>query len=280
LKYSAARSVNRADAASRSDRPGRLADTVPDGQCAGSGLARLTGTARRPGSGGKGNLSMLVRILTSSIGRKVLMAVTGLLLIGFLILHLGGNLLIFVGPETYNRYSHTLLSPPLLYLVYLIEFLLLLLFVAHFVSGILVFLHNRAARPEKYRTKVWQVGYTSHKSVSSLTMIVSGLVLLVFVPIHLREFKFGADYPSAIPGVRDLYRLVVEIFQQPTWAAWYAFAMTIVGFHLWHGFGSAFESLGLSYRTPVRRFGQLLAVIIAGGFFLIPVIIYLTRGKP
>lgn len=223
---------------------------------------------------------MLVRLFTSSIGRKILMAVTGLLLIGFLILHLGGNLLIFVGPETYNLYSHTLLSPPLLYLVYLIEFLLLVLFVAHFVSGILVFLKNRAARPEKYAMKAWQVGHTSHKSVSSLTMIVSGAVLLVFVPIHLREFKFGADYPSAVPGVRDLYRLVVEVFRRPAWAAWYSVAMTIVGFHLWHGFGSAFESLGLGYRTPVRRFGQLLAVIIAGGFLLIPVVIYFTGGKP
>jgi succinate dehydrogenase / fumarate reductase cytochrome b subunit len=121
----------------------------------------------------------------------------------------------------------------------------------------------------------------SHKTIASTTMILSGLVVLVFVPIHLYTFKFGPRYPAAVnPNVRDLYRLVAEIFGDPRYVAWYAFAMAVIGFHLWHGFGSAFQSLGVTNRGMLYRFGQLLAVILAGGFLGIPVAIFLTGGRP
>lgn len=221
-------------------------------------------------------MSLVVRFLTSSVGRKVLMALTGLLLIGFLIVHMSGNLLIFSSAEAFNEYSHKLISNPLIYVA---ELALLVLFVAHFVSGILVTLNNRAARPEPY-VRQEAAGHTSHKSVSSATMIWTGIVVLVFVPLHIYTFKFGTYYASATdPKVRDLYRLVIEDFQSPLLVAWYVVAMVLVGFHLWHGFGSAFESLGMAYRTPLRRFGQLLAVVLAGGFLIIPVVIYMMGGK-
>lgn len=221
-------------------------------------------------------MSLVVRFLTSSVGRKVLMALTGLLLIGFLIVHMSGNLLIFSSAEAFNEYSHKLISNPLIYVA---EFALLVLFVAHFLSGILVTLNNWAARPEPYVRKE-AAGYTSHKTVSSATMIWTGIVVLVFVPLHIYTFKFGTYYASATdPKVRDLYRLVIEDFQNPLLVAWYVVAMVLVGFHLWHGFGSAFESLGMAYRKPLRRFGQLLAVVLAGGFLIIPVVIYMMGGK-
>ena len=217
------------------------------------------------------------QFLATTIGRKIVMAVTGLLLIGFLVAHLAGNLLVFVGPAVFNDYSHKLVSNPL---VYVAEAGLLALFVGHFVHGILVTLRNRAARPVGYQVRA-RARHTSHKSVASTTMIVSGVVVLVFVPLHLYTFKFGPHYVSAAePGVRDLYRLVIEVFRDPLHVAWYVLAMVVIGFHLWHGFGSGFESLGVAYQQPLRRFGRLLAVVLAGGFLLIPVIVFVTGGRP
>jgi succinate dehydrogenase / fumarate reductase cytochrome b subunit len=222
------------------------------------------------------NVSLVVQFLTSSVGRKVLMALTGLLLIGFLIYHLAGNLLVFSSAQAFNEHSHELIANPLIYIA---EIALLALFVAHFVSGILVTLNNRAARPQGYVYKE-RAGHNSHKSISSATMIWTGIVVLVFVPLHIFTFKFGPYYASATdPKVRDLYRLVIEDFQKPWLVAWYVVAMLVIGFHLWHGFGSAFESLGIAYRKPLRRFGQLLAIVLAGGFLIIPVVIYMMGGK-
>lgn len=220
-------------------------------------------------------MSRLASLLGTGIGRKVLMAATGLLLLGFLVAHLAGNLLVFVGPGAFNRYSHTLVSNPLIYVA---EAGLLLLFVAHLVSGIAVTWRNRAARPVAYHRSA-RAGHTSHKTLASTTMILSGLIVLVFVPVHLDTFKFGPHYDwVGEPGVRDLHRLVLDVFQSPLYVAWYVVAMTVIGFHLWHGFGSGFESLGLAYSKPLRRFGQILAVVLSGGFLLIPVVIFLRGG--
>ncbi|HUI26761.1 MAG TPA: succinate dehydrogenase cytochrome b subunit [Candidatus Kryptonia bacterium] len=219
-------------------------------------------------------MAPLIRFLTSNIGRKVLMALTGLFLILFLIIHLSGNLLVFKSAEAFNDYSEKLLANELIYVA---EIGLLVAFVAHFISGIAVTLQNRAARPIGYAVKR-RAGHTSHKSLASTTMILTGLVVLVFVPIHLITFKFGAHYPVAgNPHQRDLYRLVIEEFREPLEVVWYVAAMAIIGFHLWHGFGSGFESLGVTYRKPLRRIGQALAVIIAGGFIIIPVLVFLGR---
>ncbi len=219
---------------------------------------------------------MLVNILTSSIGRKVLMALTGLLLSAFLLVHLAGNLLVFTGPRAFNEYSEKMLSNPLIYVA---EIGLLLLFLAHFASGILVYRQNRAARPVAYAKKE-PAGYTSHKSFASSTMIFSGLFLFAFVPFHLVTFKFGSYYQTAGDHpIRDLYRLMMEVFSQPGYVAFYVAAMTIVGFHLWHGVGSAFQSSGIYYRKGLRTFGQIFAIAIAGGFFVIPILLYLFGDR-
>lgn len=213
--------------------------------------------------------------IRSSVGRKVLMAATGLLLIGFLVAHLAGNLLIFKSAEAFNSYSESLVSNPLIYIA---EIGLLVLFLGHLVTGILVTLRNRSSRPHGYADSRW-AGHTSHKSWASTTMILSGIVVLVFVPLHILTFKFGTYYTAPGSDMRDLHRLVVEVFQNPAWVAWYVLSMVVIGFHLWHGFGSAFETLGVHYRKPLRRFGKALAVIVAGGLLLIPVILFLTGGK-
>ncbi len=221
-------------------------------------------------------MSRVAQALGTSIGRKLVVAVTGVLLLGFLVLHLAGNVLVFVGPVAFNAYSHALVSNPL---VYVAEAGLLALFVGHLVNGLLVTRRNRAARPIRYQVAA-KAGHTSQKSLASTTMIASGLVVLVFVPLHLYTFKFGPYYEAVgVPGVRDLYRLVVEVFRDPVHVAWYVLAMVVIGGHLWHGFGSAFESLGVASRRPLRRFGHLLAVILAGGFLLIPVVLFLSGGR-
>jgi succinate dehydrogenase / fumarate reductase cytochrome b subunit len=217
----------------------------------------------------------LALFLKSSIGRKVLMALTGLLLIGFLVVHLAGNLLILSGPETFNAYSHKLVATPLIYVA---EVGLLVLFVAHFLTSFVLTRQNRAARPTPYYKQA-AAGHTSRKDLASSNMIVSGIVVLAFVVLHVKTFKFGPYYVSARDAaVRDLYRLVVEVFQKPGYVLWYSVAMVLVGFHLWHGFGSAFESLGAEHRLWLRRLGQVIALVVAGGFLMIPVLVYFVIG--
>jgi len=219
-------------------------------------------------------MAAVMKFLTSSIGRKMSMALTGLLMILFLVSHLLGNLLVFAGADEFNHYSHALISNPLIYLA---ELGLVVLFVVHLASGISIFLRGREARPEAYKQARW-AGATSHKSLSSATMILSGAFIAVFVPLHLWKFKFGTFYPGP-EGMRDLYRLVIEEFQNPFIVVFYVIGMVIIGFHLWHAFGSAFESLGVGYRKALRRIGHAVALIIAGGFLIIPIAIFMMGDK-
>jgi len=222
-------------------------------------------------------VTRVATFLSSSIGRKVLMALTGLAMIGFLVAHLIGNLLIFSGPDMFNGYSAKLISNPLIYVA---EALLVVFFVSHFTAGLVVTWSNWGARPVAYQVKR-RAGYTSHKSWASTTMIFSGLVLLVFVPLHLWQFKFGPEYEVAgQPHVRDLYRLVIEFFHRPSAVVLYIVVLAIIGFHLWHAFESALESLGMNYRPFIRRVGQFLAAVLTVGFILVPVLIFTMGGRP
>jgi len=217
--------------------------------------------------------------LSSTVGSKLLVAVTGISLVGFLIGHLAGNLLVFLGPETFNAYSHKLVSNPL---VYPAEAGLLLLFLLHAWKTIQLTLGSSKARPVAYAKK-HRAGNTSRKSLASTTMIWSGLFLLVFVPIHIRTFKFGAYYDTHEAGVRNLYQLVIEIFSKPGYVAFYVVGMTIIGFHLWHGVSSAFQTMGADtprFTPVIRRIGWTLAVVIAVGFMAIPVWVFFVGGRP
>lgn len=216
-------------------------------------------------------ISALIR---TDIGRKVLMGLTGLLLIGFLCMHMAANLLVIFDKDGYNAYSHHLVTNPLIYLA---ELVLLVLFVGHFVSGIRVTLRNRAARPVDYQVKT-QAGDSGRKSLASSTMIVSGIVMLVFVPLHLETFKFGAWYMTPDGSMRDLHRLVIEAFSRPVITIWYLVSLPLLGFHAWHGFGSAFESLGVAYSKELRRVGQALAVALTIGFLAVPVYVLFGGG--
>jgi len=217
----------------------------------------------------------VLRALSTTVGSKFLVALTGLLLVGFLIAHLAGNLLILLGGDKFNAYGHALISNPL---VIPAELGLMALLLLHLFKAIAHVVRGRNARPEAYTKKTW-AGGPSRKSVGSTTMALSGIFLLVFLIVHIATFKFGPYYASAEAGVRDLHRLVVEVFKNPLYAAGYVVAMGIIGMHLRHGISSAFQSLGWmtsgAWTTRLLAVGLTLAVVIAGGFAMIPVWVYL-----
>jgi succinate dehydrogenase cytochrome b subunit len=215
---------------------------------------------------------------SSSVGSKYLIALSGLSLIGFLILHLAGNLLVFVSPGAFNGYADKLIKNPLLIPA---ELGLLALFLLHVYKAVKLWFGSRDARPKKYAVKKW-AGHSSHKSAASTTMILSGTFLFVFVLLHLITFKYGPHYVTLDrPDERDLYRLVVEVFSKPGYVLFYVVSMVIIGFHLWHGASSAFQSVGVDQAgmaPKIRAAGWGLAVLIATGFLIIPVWVFLCAG--
>jgi succinate dehydrogenase / fumarate reductase cytochrome b subunit len=202
-------------------------------------------------------MSSRIRVFATSVGTKLLIGITGLALFLFLISHIAGNALIFLGPTIFNSY------------------------LVHIYKTVTMYLGNQQARPVAYQVKKSQ-GAPSRKTFSSTTMIFSGLWLLIFVIIHVRGFKYGPYYPVAGSDVRDLYRLVVEAFRSPLMVAFYVVSMLVVASHLWHGAPSTFQSLGLDHPrwTPrILALGKVLAVIIGGGFIIITLYVHLFAGQ-
>ena len=219
----------------------------------------------------------LLRAFSSSVGTKLLIGVTGLMLVAYMVLHVVGNVLILFGRDIFNEYSHRLISNPL---IVPIEIGLLAVFVVHIYKTVRMWRHNRAARPVRYQKKEL-AGHTSRKSLASSTMIASGLLLLAFVVVHVKQFKFGTFYlASGSETVRDLYRTEIEVFRNPLWVAFYVIATVLVGLHMRHGVSSAFQSLGLDHPRYTRRIvaiGIALAILVGGGLAFIPIWAYLTH---
>ena len=221
--------------------------------------------------------SNLRRVFSSSVGTKLLIGLTGLALFVYLITHLAGNAIIFFGQDAFNEYAHTLISNPLIVVV---EIGLLLVFLLHIYKSITMWLANEAARPARY-AQMNRAGHTSRKSFASSTMIVSWLLTLLFVVVHVKQFKYGSFYLiEGRDAVRDLYRTEIEVFTQPIWVAFYVICTLVVGLHLRHGIASGFQSLGVDhprYTKRLKLWGIVGAVIIAGGLAAIPVWVFLTK---
>lgn len=217
-------------------------------------------------------MERLAHFLRSPIGSKMIMAVMGLALTLFLVVHMIGNLLMFVGPAAINNYSNSLIKSSLIYVA---EAALIFGFLAHLLPGIVLSWRNSEARGNESYAVYTTKGHTSRRSWASRTMIVTGLFLLFFVPYHLYTFKYGTHYKWAVnPEVRDIYRLMVEKFSSVEFTALYSIFMLLLSLHLWHGVGSAFESLGARYRPGVRKFGQLVAAGLLVGFCAVPWFIF------
>jgi len=217
-------------------------------------------------------------VFSSSVGTKILIGLTGVLLFIYLLIHIGGNLVVFLGPAAFNKYAFTLESNPLLPLI---ELVLLSWFVIHIYKTVRMFLGNQSTRPVAYARKK-SAGHTSRKTFASSTMIVSGLWLLAFLLIHVRAFHDGWGNQTEWPaGGRDLYRQEMETFQNPPMVAFYVISMVVVGSHLWHGISSAFQSLGVDnpgWTRFIRPAGKVMAVLIAGGFIVIALWAHFVAG--
>jgi succinate dehydrogenase / fumarate reductase, cytochrome b subunit len=220
-------------------------------------------------------------LFSSPVGKKVLTGITGLGLTLFVLMHVSGNLSYFKSSDAYNAYSHFLLSlGPLLYAV---ELGLVAFFVIHAVLGIRIYLGKRRARPQGYKAYASK-GKPSMQTLSSRSMIVTGILLLLFLVIHIKTFKYGTYYETVVDGVpmRDIARLLTETFQSPLYTFGYVAIMLLLGVHLRHGFWSAFQSLGaMNPRlTPVvYGLGVVIAFLIAFGFLVLPLWIFFSGGN-
>jgi succinate dehydrogenase / fumarate reductase cytochrome b subunit len=207
-------------------------------------------------------------VFATSVGTKIVIGITGLALILYLVIHIAGNALVFFGPAVFNNYAYVMeVKNPLLPII---EIGLLLVFLIHVYKTVKMFLANQQARPDRYVRKK-SAGKPSRKSLASSTMIVSGLWLLLFIIIHVKAFRFSPEYEWPAGG-RDLYRQEMENLSNPLMVGFYVLSMVVVGSHLWHGFSSAFQSLGVDHPklTPwLLAFGKVFAVGIAGGFAVI-----------
>jgi succinate dehydrogenase / fumarate reductase cytochrome b subunit len=221
----------------------------------------------------------LQRAATSSLGAKIVMAVTGLVFYAWLALHLLGNLGVFAGREFENHYAHFLLSNP--EILWGQRLLWMTIFPIHILSGIRLAALNRAARPEAYASKrSWR-----QATLASRTMAISGLVVLGFFCFHLFHFTwvgvantyFAEEHLDAL-GQKDVYGMVLHAFANPLIAAFYAVGVSLVGFHLSHGLWSGVQSLGLNGRkwTPfAKKAGFVLALATGLAFASIPVAVLL-----
>src|SRR5262245_28572561 len=208
----------------------------------------------------------------SSLGKKYVMAVSGLLLFLFVIVHMLGNLQVYLGPEQMNNYAALLKSKPALLWSFRIG--LFVLAVLHISSALQLAAENRAARPERYA-----VGKPI-ATFASRTILVSGLILFAFIIYHLLQFTLGVTNPEYLQmrelttGHHDVYRMTILGFSNPWVTAFYILSMGLLCLHLSHGVSSSFQSLGLRNKANVRgiqRFAQIAALVIFIGNCSIPI---------
>ena len=212
-------------------------------------------------------MDWLKQTLWSSIGKKMMMAVTGLAFIGFLIVHLAGNLTIYGGGDAFNAYAEKLhaLGP----LLTVLELGLLFLAGVHVITGLFLFLQNLQARPNGYSVYKSAGGRT----LSSRTMPYTGLIILGFVIFHLINFSFidKAD--------RTIFQIVSTAFANPAYVLIYIAAMITVALHVRHGFWSAFQTLGGNhpkYTPAIMILSVVIGFVFALGFGFLPIYISLS----
>ncbi|MEW6259050.1 MAG: succinate dehydrogenase cytochrome b subunit [Thermodesulfobacteriota bacterium] len=211
-------------------------------------------------------MNWLIQTFGSSLGKKLMMAVSGLCFCGFLAAHLAGNLFIYGGKDAFNAYaSHLHSLGPLLTVA---EFGLLLLALVHVISGLVLFYQNWTARPERYQVNAAAGGRT----IGSATMPYTGLILLAFVLFHLFQFHF-VDKTT-----RTIFEIVSAAFRNPVNVGLYVLVMVVAAIHVSHGFWSAFQTLGANhpkYMPAIRLLSILFSLIVGVGFGFIPVYVSL-----
>ncbi len=220
-------------------------------------------------------MEWVTQTLSSTIGRKVIMALTGLFMCTFLVVHLIGNLQLLKDDagQAFNIYAAFMTSNPLIKIISYGNYAIILL---HVFDGLFLTLHNRKARPVQYAYAQPKVGATW----SSRNMGILGTLILVFIVIHMKNFwyemHFGSLPMATYEGkaYKDLYQIVIFAFQNPVYVVFYVASMVAIGFHLIHGFASAFQSLGLhhsKYNQFIKLVGLVFATLIPFLYAVIPV---------
>lgn len=235
-------------------------------------------------------MNLISRIFQSSLGKKYVMALTGIALFGFVIGHLLGNLQVFGSPDHINAYAHFLKSKP--GLIWGARIGLLAVVGLHILTAIQITAANRAARPVPYA--VWK---PNTASLGSRTMILSGLVILAFIIYHLLHFTAllpaingtGIDFSkqvTTIPGVTepvaDVYLMMIQGFNVWWVAAFYLIAQALLFMHLGHGLASMFQSMGFrsySWWPRIEAFAKIASIAIFIGYASIPIAVTLGLGK-
>ena len=226
-------------------------------------------------------MKWVLDFFTSSIGRKWIMSLTGLFLILFLAVHLSGNfqLLIDDEGEKFNKYAKFMTTNPVIQAISIGNFIFIIL---HAIQGLLLWSKNRRAKGSRYA-----IASTSTSSFASRNMAALGTIILVFIILHLWQFWFQmkvgtvglVDYQDYV-GVKNLYIPVAYAFSQWWYVLFYVVSMIVIGYHLWHGFQSAFQTLGLSHKkyTPLIQFlGKAYSILVPLGFAIIPLFFYFFR---
>ncbi|MGA2603409.1 MAG: succinate dehydrogenase cytochrome b subunit [Verrucomicrobiia bacterium] len=216
-------------------------------------------------------MNMLLRLFTSSLGKKFLMAITGAGLFLFVIGHLLGNLQIFLGPEAINRYGHFLQSTP--EILWPARIGLLAFAGIHIWTSISLTLENRAARATRYEVKE-----VVDATLASRTMIWSGLIIFAFVAFHLAHYTLMVVHPEFrdlrdANGWHDIYRMIIIGFSNYWVSGFYVLGIGLLCIHLSHGGSAMFQSLGLNnaaYEAVIDRLATVAAVVIFLGYISIP----------
>ncbi|SFN59827.1 succinate dehydrogenase / fumarate reductase cytochrome b subunit [Algoriphagus ornithinivorans] len=225
-------------------------------------------------------MSWVTKTLSSTLGRKLIMGLTGLFLILFLTGHVSGNLLLFKGDDgqAFNIYAKFMTTNPA---VKILSYLTYISIIGHVIWSIWLTRQNKAARP---------VGYAESKAStnstwSSRNMGILGTIILIFLVVHLQGFWYEMHWGN-VPTVtyegeeyKDLFRIVTFAFQNELLVAGYVIAMGFLGFHLSHGFASAFQTLGLShkkYSPAIETVGKIYCVVVPAVFASMPLYIYFT----
>ena len=224
-------------------------------------------------------MGLISTILKSSILKKQVVAITGLVLIGFVIGHLAGNFFIYGGPEAFNHYADKLKSlRPALNVV---EACLVIIFFIHIFLTYLIVLENINARKTRYETVV-----PKEQTISSRLMPYTGTIILAFVIWHLMDFTF-IDHNGPQSILKDgisygLYGIVYNAFCNPVHSLFYIIAMLALGFHLSHAIQSAFQTFGFyhaSYTPRIKSLSNFLSLIITFGYITIPVYIFIKNSN-
>ena len=225
-------------------------------------------------------MTWVTKTLNSTLGRKLIMALTGLFLILFLTGHVSGNLLLFKGDggQAFNIYAKFMTTNPA---IKLLSYLTYISVIGHIVYSILLSQHNKSARPVSYSTSKG----STNSAWSSRNMGVLGTIILIFLVVHLQGF-WAKMHWGEVPTVtyegevyKNLFLIVSEAFKQEWLVALYVLSMIFLGFHLSHGFASAFQTLGINhkkYSPAIKAIGTAYSILVPALFASMPLYIYFS----